>query len=162
MFVKWNRRNLGNFSSEENNKGARCFFFFLRNKFYLFLILTALGLCCCAQAFASRCKWGLLSSCGARPSHCSSGLSCGGAWALGCVGFSCGIQAQLPCGMWDLPRPGIELVPLALQGGFLTTGPPGKPQDGRIFTLVFLFDFRHWFRFEEDSFLIRKRIHKTP
>ena len=28
--------------------------------------------------------------------------------------------------MWDLPGPGIELLPLALQGGFLTTGPPGK------------------------------------
>ena len=40
---------------------------------------------------------------------------------------SCGPLAQLPCGMWDLPRPGIELVSLALQGGFLTTGPPGTP-----------------------------------
>ena len=29
-------------------------------------------------------------------------------------------------GMWDLPGPGIEPVPLALQGGFLTTGSPGK------------------------------------
>ena len=28
---------------------------------------------------------------------------------------------------WDLPRSGIELVSLALQGGFLTAGPPGKP-----------------------------------
>ena len=27
------------------------------------------------------------------------------------------------CSMWDLPRP----VFLALQGGFLTAGPPGKP-----------------------------------
>ena len=30
--------------------------------------------------------------------------------------------------MWDPPRLGIELVSPALQGGFLTTGPPGKPQ----------------------------------
>ena len=29
--------------------------------------------------------------------------------------------------MWDLAGPGIELVSLALQGRFLTTGPPGKP-----------------------------------
>ena len=29
--------------------------------------------------------------------------------------------------MWDLPRPGIELVSFAFRGGFLTTGPPGKP-----------------------------------
>ena len=28
--------------------------------------------------------------------------------------------------MWDLPGPGIKLVSLALAGGFLTTGPPGK------------------------------------
>ena len=31
------------------------------------------------------------------------------------------------CGMWDLPEPGMKLVSLALQSGFLTTGPPGKP-----------------------------------
>ena len=29
--------------------------------------------------------------------------------------------------MWDLTGPGIEPVSLALQGRFLTTGPPGKP-----------------------------------
>ena len=31
-------------------------------------------------------------------------------------------------GIWDLPRPEIEPMPLALQGGFLTTGLPGKPK----------------------------------
>ena len=39
---------------------------------------------------------------------------------------SCGAQAQLLRGMWDLPRPGIELVSPALAGGFLTTVPQGK------------------------------------
>ena len=29
--------------------------------------------------------------------------------------------------MWDLPGPGIEPGFPALPGGFLTTGPPGKP-----------------------------------
>ena len=29
--------------------------------------------------------------------------------------------------MWDLPGPGLEPVPPALAGGFLTTVPPGKP-----------------------------------
>ena len=29
--------------------------------------------------------------------------------------------------MWDLPRLGIRPVSVALQGGFLTTEPPGKP-----------------------------------
>ena len=31
-------------------------------------------------------------------------------------------------GIWDLSsQPGIEPTPLALEGGVLTTGPPGKP-----------------------------------
>ena len=42
-------------------------------------------------------------------------LSTGGAWA------------PLLCGMWDLPRSGIELVSPALAGGFFATEPPGKP-----------------------------------
>ena len=40
---------------------------------------------------------------------------------------SCGSQAQLPCGMWDLPRPGLEPVSPALAGRFSTAAPPGKP-----------------------------------
>ena len=44
------------------------------------------------------------------------------------AGFnSCGTWAQwLLCSMQDLPRPEVEPVSLALAGGFLTTGPPGK------------------------------------
>ena len=63
---------------------------------------------------------------------------------FGCIGSSllcrlfcsCGVQA-VQCGfsacgtrashrMWDLPRPGIELVTPALEDRFLTTGPAGK------------------------------------
>ena len=40
---------------------------------------------------------------------------------------SCGTWAELLQGLWDLPGPGIELMFLALAGGFLTTGPPEKP-----------------------------------
>ena len=40
---------------------------------------------------------------------------------------SCGSQAQLLQGMWDLPRPGLEPVSPALAGRFSTTAPPGKP-----------------------------------
>ena len=40
---------------------------------------------------------------------------------------NCGSQAQLFCGMWDLPRPGLEPVSPALAGRFSTTAPPGKP-----------------------------------
>ena len=34
-------------------------------------------------------------------------------------------RAQLPSGMWNLPRPGIKPVPLALAGRLATTEPPG-------------------------------------
>ena len=40
---------------------------------------------------------------------------------------SCGSQAQLLCGMWDPPRPGLEPVSRALADRFSTTAPPGKP-----------------------------------
>ena len=65
------------------------------------------------------------------------GISCCGARALGCVGFSgwspwaewrlssCGSCAQLPCGVCSLPVLVIVPVSSALADG-LTTGPPGK------------------------------------
>ena len=37
-------------------------------------------------------------------------------------------QAQLLCGMWDLPGPGIKLLSPALAGGFFTAEPPVRPQ----------------------------------
>ena len=40
---------------------------------------------------------------------------------------SCGLRVQLLCGMWDLPRPGLEPVSPALAGRLSTTEPPGKP-----------------------------------
>ena len=64
----------------------------------------------------------LLSSCGAwRASH-RGGFSC------------CSPQAQLFLSTWDLPRSGIALLSLSLQGGFLTIGPLGKPS-----TIAYLF-----------------------
>ena len=48
---------------------------------------------------------------------------------------SCGSRAQLLCGMWDLPRPGLEPVYPALAGRFSTTAPPGKAY---IYILNFL------------------------
>ena len=40
---------------------------------------------------------------------------------------SCSSWAWVLLGIWDLPKSGIELVSLALQGRFLTTESPGKP-----------------------------------
>ena len=98
---------------------------FFRKKNYIFLAL--LGPHCCMQAFSSCSKRGLLSSCGEWASHCRGFPSCR-AQALGRGLMSCAACTHLPHSMWDRPRPGIELVCLALQGGFLTTGPPGKPE----------------------------------
>ena len=41
---------------------------------------------------------------------------------------SCSTWAQLLRGTWDLPGPGLEPMFPALAGTFLTTAPPGKPQ----------------------------------
>ena len=47
--------------------------------------------------------------------------------------YSCGAQAWLLRGMWDLPGPGMEPVPLALAGEFFTTEPPGKSLEAMNF-----------------------------
>ena len=39
--------------------------------------------------------------------------------------------------VWDLPGPGLEPVSPALAGGFLTTAPPGKPQDLTFYSILF-------------------------
>ena len=57
----------------------------------------------------------------------SRGLSSCNLLALECAIFrNCGTQAQLLPRMWDLPRPGIELLSPALADGFLSTVLPGK------------------------------------
>ena len=40
------------------------------------------------------------------------------------------------CGMWDLPRPGLEPVSPALAGRLSTTAPPGKPLYVSNFDLI--------------------------
>ena len=52
---------------------------------------------------------------------------------------SCGSRAQLLCGTWDLPRPGLEPVSSALAGRFSTTAPPGKPISHNSFSEYFAY-----------------------
>ena len=72
--------------------------------------------------------WGeqeLLSSCGAWASHCRSFSL----WSMGSRMHGlhrCGKWVELPPGMWDLPRWGIEHVSPELAGGFPITEPAGK------------------------------------
>ena len=67
---------------------------------------------------------------------------------------NCGSRAQSLCGMWDLPRPGLEPVSPALAGRFSTTVPPGKPVNTSFFLLFsFLFVLLfHFFRKRSDGF----------
>ena len=49
--------------------------------------------------------------------------------------------------MWDLSSPpGIEPVPLALEGEVLTTGPPGKSQHKCGFLKKFIYFIYFWLR----------------
>ena len=77
---------------------------------------------------------GLLSSCGAWAPECAGsvvaarGLSSCGSWALECEGsvvVAHRLSCPTVCGIL-VPRPVIEPTSPALEGGFLTTGPPGK------------------------------------
>ena len=99
------------------------FFFFF---FFIFIYFWLFWVCCWVQAF---------SSCVSRD---HSWLQCAAfslwwpllQWSTGlrCIGFSsCGSWAQLSRGMRDFTAPWTELVSLASQDGFLTTGLPGKP-----------------------------------
>ena len=54
------------------------------------------------------------------------GLSSCESWGLKHRLSSCGAWALLLRSMYDLPGPGIGPMSPALEGGFLTTGPPGK------------------------------------
>ena len=80
------------------------------------LFLVVLGHRCYARAF---------SSCDAQASHCSGFSRCR-ARALGHTGFVVvAHRLSLPQGMGDQRS---NLCALHWQAGFLTTGPPGKPQ----------------------------------
>ena len=125
---KENTGDLSQSSITLNSKTEEVFCFFLNKFFYLFIIYFWL-------------RWVFLVA------HGLSLVAAGGGYSsLRCAGFSlqwflllrstgsrragfssCGARAQLVCGMWDLPGPGLKPVSPALAGGFLTTAPPGKP-----------------------------------
>ena len=116
------------------------FYFYGAVSLKKFFFLTALGLRCCTQAYSSCDEWVLLFVAvrGLQGSHCGGfsccgtqalgswasvvaacGLSSFGTWALERRLSSCGAQALLLCGMWDLPGPGLKPMSPALAGGIL-------------------------------------------
>ena len=99
-------------------------FFF---KIYLFILFMAvLDLCFCARAFSSCGKRGPLFIAVHEPLTIAASLVVEHRLQTRRLS-NCGSWAQLLCGMWDLPRPGLEPVSPALAGRFSTTAPPGKP-----------------------------------
>ena len=85
-----------------------------------------------AQSILKSQRAGATLHCSVQASHCS-GNSCCRTQALSMDSVilahgqvHCGTAASLLWGMWNLPRPGIEPVSLALAGGFLSTVPPGE------------------------------------
>ena len=124
------------------------YFLLFKNLFiylFIYLFIGCVGSSLLCVGFLQLCQAGATHCHDVRASH-RSGFSCCGAQALGMWAAvvlarrlsscgsralehrlsSCGARAQLLCGMWDLPRPGLESVSPALAGGFLTTAPPGK------------------------------------
>ena len=87
--------------------------------------MAVLGLRFCARAFSSCGKRGPLFIVVRRPLTVAASLVAEHRLQTHRLS-NCGSRAQLLCGMWDLPRPGLEPVSPALAGRFSTTAPPGK------------------------------------
>ena len=101
---------------------AVSFFFF----FNIYLFMAVLGPRFCARAFSSCGKRGPLFIAMRGPLTVAASLVAEHKLQTRRLS-SCGSRAQLLCGMWDLPRPGLEPLSPALAGRFSTTAPPGKP-----------------------------------
>ena len=152
---------------------------------YLFIyFLAVLGLRCCARAFSSCGERGLLfvAVCGllivvaslvVEPRLQGMQASVVVACELSSCGLralehrlgSCGTQAQLLRGMWDLPAPGIEPVSPALARGLLTTAPPGKSLNSFFFFLSLIFKFIYGCvgsSFLREGFLQLRQVGSTP
>ena len=95
---------------------------------HFFFFLVVLGLHCCLgfSLVVVSGHYSLVEVCGLLIAVASLFVE-QRLWGTAAVLNSCSGRAQLPCGMWDLPRPGIELLSPALAGRFFTIKPPGKP-----------------------------------
>ena len=88
--------------------------------------MAVLGIRFCARAFYNCGKWGPLFIAVHGPLTIMASLVAEHRLQTRRLS-NCGSRAYLLCGMWDLPRPGLEPVSPALAGRFSTTVPPGKP-----------------------------------
>ena len=88
--------------------------------------MAVLGPCFCVRAFSSCGKWGPLFITVRWPLTIVASPVAEHRLQT-CRLSNCGSRAQLLCGMWDLPRPGLEPTSPAWAGRLSTTVPPGKP-----------------------------------
>ena len=100
---------------------------------FIYLFMAVLGLCFCARAFSSCGERGSLFIAVRGPLTIAASLVAEHRLQTRRLS-NCGSRAQPLCGMWDLPRSGLEPVSPALAGRFSTTAPPGKPQ--KCFLLI--------------------------
>ena len=100
--------------------------------------MAVLRLRCCSRAFSN---WGeqriLLSVCDVWAFHWS-GVSCCGAQALECGFSSC---REGLSGMWNLPRPGIELMSLHWQADSYPLDHQGSPYFIFVYFIFIYVDF---------------------
>ena len=120
-------------------------FFFFNFFFFFFnlLFMAVLGLRFCVRAFSSCGKWGPLFIAVRGPVTIAASLVAEHRLQTRRLS-SCGSRAQLLCGMWDPPRPGLEPVSPALAGRLQTTAPPGKPLSFTIFKKHSVYHFWYW------------------
>ena len=104
------------------------FIFFLIFIYLFILFLAVLGLRFCARAFCSCGKRGPLFIAVREPLTIAASLVAEHRLQTRRLS-NCGSRAQLLCGMWDLPRPGLGPVSPASAGRLSTTAPPGKPMN---------------------------------
>ena len=98
--------------------------------------MAVLGLHFCARAFSSCGKWGPLFITVHGPLIIVASLVAEHRLQTRRLS-SCGSRAQLLCGMWDLPRPGLVPVSPALAGRVSTTVPPGKPYTSFLYFILY-------------------------
>ena len=102
------------------------FYFYLFIYLFIYLFLAVLGLRFCVRAFSSCGKRGPLFIAVHGPLTIAASFVADHRLQMRRLSSS-GSRARLLCGMWALPRPGLEPVSPALAGGPPTTAPPGKP-----------------------------------
>ena len=100
-------------------------YYFLKFIYFIYFIFSCIGSLLLHAGFLQLWRAGATVRCGAWASHCG-GFTCCRARAVGVQASvvaarglsSCGARAQLFCGMWDLPGPGLEPMSPAFAGRF--------------------------------------------